>query len=39
MHSLIVSEIDQYLSIPCQVWSELPTNALERVLCCEICVW
>ena len=31
MHSLIVSEIDQYLSIPCQVRSELPTKSLERV--------
>ena len=31
MHSLIVSEIDQYLSIPCQVRSVLPTKSLERV--------
>ena len=31
MHSLIVSEIDQYLSILCQVRSELPTKSLERV--------
>ena len=31
MHSLIVSEIDQYLSVQCQVKSEIPTKSLERV--------
>ena len=31
MHSLIVSKIDQFLSNPCQVRSELPTKSLERV--------
>ena len=31
MHSLIVSKIDQILSNPCQVRSELPTKSLERV--------
>ena len=44
MHSLIVSEIDQYLSIQCQVRSQLPTKSLEefsvvRYVFGNFCYW
>ena len=42
MIPFIVLEIDQYLSIPCQVRSELSTKSMKiqlSILYCKICEW
>ena len=42
MIPFIVLEIDPYLSIPCQVRSELSTKSMKiqlSILYCKICEW